>query len=87
MDQQDGNFTSWGHDPEHFDVRALRRYNALLHKLVVAGEWAVVILTLATVICFVGVLFFGNFEDIIFTDGTSLSCILDGNTGEIVNVK
>ncbi len=87
MDASELKFTTWGHEPEHFDVRAQRQYNALLRRMVVLGEWAVVLLTLAVVICFTAFLFFGNFENIIFTDGTSLSCILDGNTGEIVNVK
>lgn len=87
MDAQESNFSAWGRDPEHFDVRALRKYNRLLRRMIMAGEWMVYLLVLAVVGGLSGFLFFGNFENVIFTDGTSLSCILDGNTGEIVNVE
>lgn len=87
MDAQELKFTNWGRDAEHFDVRALRHYNVLLRKMVVLGECAVVLLTLMAVAGFMAFLFYGNFENVIFTDGTNETCILDGKTGAIVNVE
>ncbi len=87
MDADELAYTSWGKPPEHRDVRALRRYNAMLRKLAQAGEIAVYLLAVSVIGVFLWFLFTGNFENAIFTDGTSLTCILDGNTGEIVNVN
>jgi hypothetical protein len=79
--------SSWGQGAKVEDIRALRRYNWILRGLVFAGEMYV-FTALTLVILIVGwFLYSGNFENAIFTDGTSLSCILDGATGEIVNVK
>lgn len=86
MDAANSAYTSWGKRPEQHDVRALRRYNALLKKVVLLLEIVVYALAVAVVAVFLWVLWDGNFENVIFTDGTSLACILDGNTGEIVNV-
>lgn len=79
--------SSWGQGAEIEDIRALRRYNWILRGLVFAGEMYV-LTVLVLVILIVGwFLYSGNFENTIFSDGTSLSCILDGATGEIINVK
>ena len=77
--------SAWGKHAESGDVRALRRYNALLLRMVSAGEASVYVLTVLTSVLFVWFLYTGNFENIIFTDGTDRSCILQGATGEIVN--
>ena len=87
MDAANLAYTSWGKPPEHRDVRALRRYNAILRRLARVGEGAVYLLAVSVIGVFLWFLFTGNFENAIFTDGTSLACILDGNSGEIVNVK
>lgn len=83
----ESNGSSWGQGAEIEDIRALRRYNWILRALAFAGEMYV-LTVLALVILIVGwFLYSGNFENAIFNDGTSLSCILDGATGEIINVK
>jgi hypothetical protein len=79
--------SSWGQPSDHTDIRALKRYNWLLRKLAFVGEVIVYCLTVLIVIVCGGMLVAGNFENTIFTDGTSMSCMLDGSTGEIVNVK
>lgn len=79
--------SSWGRPQKHHDTRALRRYNQLLRHLARAGEIVTQVLIVVMCIMFVGLLYVGNFENAIFADGTSLSCIFDGATGKIVNVK
>jgi len=79
--------TSWGKRAEHGDVRALRRYNALLQRLMGIGEVSVYLLSALVVALFLWFLYMGNFENVIFTDGTDLTCILNGATGAIVNGK
>lgn len=87
MDATESAHTSWGKRPKHHDMRALRRYSTMLRKLTKIGEAMVFMLVISVVGVFLGFLFTGNFENAIFTDGTSLSCMLDGNSGEIVNVN
>lgn len=79
--------STWARPPNHKDVRALRRYNKLLRALSRAGEIAVHVLLALVLLVVGGMLYVGNFENIIFTDGTSVACMLDGSTGEIVDVK
>lgn len=86
-DYQEPAVTSWGKRAEHSDVRALRRYNALLLRLVSIGEASVYLLTALVVALFLWFLYMGNFENVVFTDGTDLTCILNGSTGEIVDGK
>lgn len=79
--------SAWGKRAEQGDVRALRRYNALLQRLMVVGEASVYVLSTLVVALFLWFLYTGNFENVIFTDGTDVTCILNGATGEIVNGK
>lgn len=87
MDAVERLRTAWGRPPEHRDIRALRRYNRVLHRLSIAGECLAGALTALVVGIFIAFLFTGNFENIIFTDGTSLTCVFDGNTGEIIDAQ
>lgn len=87
MDTSESSYSSWGKPSDHLDVRALRRYNSMLNSLARTGEVMVYVLAIAIVACFLWFLFYGNFENAIFTDGTSLSCIYDGENGEIVDVN
>jgi hypothetical protein len=87
MDVTESLYTSWGKAPVHLDARALRLYNRILEKLVKTGEILVYILTVSVLGVFLWFLFMGNFENVIFTDGTSVTCILQGKSGEIVNVN
>lgn len=79
--------TSWGKPPIHDDVRALRRYNRLLQQLSAVGEGLIYAGLVVWAAATLAMVFTGNFENLIFKDGTTLSCILDGNTGEITNVR
>jgi hypothetical protein len=78
---------SWGRRSDHHDVRAMRRYNVLLRKLATVGECVVYLLAVLSAALFLWFLYFGNFENVIFTDGTDLTCVLNGSTGEIVHGK
>lgn len=79
--------SSWGKRAEQGDVRALRRYNALLQRLMGIGETTVYVLAVLVATLFLWFLYTGNFENVIFTDGTDLTCVLNGATGAIVNGK
>lgn len=87
MDTSESSYSSWGKPSERLDVRALRRYNVALNSLVRVGEFLVYALSFAVVAAFLWFMFYGNFENAIFTDGTSLTCIFDGTSGEIVDVN
>jgi hypothetical protein len=80
---QSHSLSSWGCRPELDDVRAFRCYNILLRHLAQAGQFAVFVLTIAVASTFIGFLYAGNFENVIFWDGTDHTCVLDGNTGHI----
>ena len=77
----------WGKRAQPSDVRALRRYNAMLLRMASAGEVSVYVLATLSTALFVWFLYWGNFENIIFTDGTELTCVLNGSTGEMINGK
>jgi len=79
--------SSWGKPDEWVDVRALRRYQTVLSRIAYAGEVLVFVLLVGVL---VGTILLSqtNFENVIFYDnGTEVVCILDGRTGEIVNVQ
>jgi len=87
MDVINDRFTSWGKPPEHREVRVIRRFNRLLHATETTGEWLAISLSLLWVTGALTFLLTGNFENLKFEDGTTLSCVLDGQTGEIRNVR
>lgn len=87
MNAPDLSNSSWGKRPKVNDTRALRRYVHILRILATTGEMLVPVLALAYVLVAGIFLYTGNFENLKFEDGTSLSCILNGATGEIINVK
>lgn len=87
MNAPDTQKSTWGKPFEIDDPRALRRYNALLRGLAFVGEILSHILSALFLLIALGMLFMGNFENTIFSDGTSISCMLEGSTGEIVNVN
>ncbi|MDB6013645.1 MAG: hypothetical protein JWL65_5895 [Gammaproteobacteria bacterium] len=78
--------TDWGKKPQFDDVRAFRRYNTFLRDFARAGEVLVCVLVVAVMGTFIGFLYGGNFENLIFWDGTDHACILDGGTGHINSV-
>lgn len=87
MNAQYLQHSSWGKGSGGLDVRALRRYNRLLKIFALTGEILVPLLLLVYLVVAGVFLYTGNFENVIFQDGTSLSCVLDGTTGEISNVQ
>lgn len=78
-----GEVSTWGNTGERVDIRALRRYSAWLALALSAGEWTAIALTVAIAVAMAGTLTYLNFENVIFTDGTSHVCVLDGSTGAI----
>ena len=87
MDTADSQQTAWGVRPSHDDVRAIRRFNRILQAMANAGEFMVFTLIAVVLVLALLMVFTGNFENIIFNDGTELSCIYDGKTEGIVNVR
>lgn len=78
-----GDVSTWGNTGERIDIRALRRYSGWLAIALSAGEWVGIALAIAIALAMGGTLAYLNFENVIFTDGTSHVCVLDGNTGAI----
>ncbi|MFD1246136.1 hypothetical protein [Paralysiella testudinis] len=75
--------TTWSEPEDNFDKRTYRRYLAILVQL----EWAGKILLAIFVIIFIAgttsLLLLKNFEQVIFTDGSELTCVYDTETGKI----
>ncbi len=74
---------TWGHRSPPEDIRVFEQYNRLLRALVRAGEWTVLVLFVATLSTYLGFLAAGNFENVVFWDGSNRACVLIGATGEI----
>lgn len=79
--------TSWGQPTKEVDARALRMYRSFLTKIGNVGE--VVYFALLTVFACASIwlLAFANLENIIFYDGTAHTCVLDGDTQEVIYVQ
>jgi len=82
-----GDASTWGNTGERVDIRALRRYSTWLALANNVGEWTAILLVVVLAIAMVATLVYLNFENVIFTDGTSQACVLDGNSGVISNVQ
>ncbi len=82
-----GDVSTWGNTGERIDLRALRRYSAWLAFVLTAGEWIAIVLVVAIAIATAGTFTYLNFENVIFTDGTSHVCVLDGTTGAISDAQ
>lgn len=82
-----GDISTWGNTGEQVDLRALRRYSSWLAVGHTVGEWLAIVLVVAVALAMAGTLAYLNFENVIFTDGTSQACVLDGNSGVISNVQ
>jgi len=79
--------TTWGVPDVELDVRALRRYRGFLRVALATGEWLSGLLAIAILVAAVWMVTMTNFENDVFSDGTANSCVLNGSTGEIVNVR
>lgn len=75
---------SWGVAELPINVVSLRRYNALLHKLDSFSEIVCFIAMGALPCVFTAMMLNTNFENLIFFDGTSLYCVMDGSNGKII---
>jgi len=87
MDVDDSTQTSWGKGSGHLDVRALRRYNRILAALSSVAEWLAMALIPAILVGVIWLVFYTNFENAIFYDGTDMICVFNGDTGEIRYVR
>ena len=76
--------TTWSEPEKDFDRRACRAYLHLLIQLEWAGKILLVIFFLSFVIGASALLLGKNFEQIIFTDGTEVTCLFDTETGQII---
>jgi hypothetical protein len=83
MDTPTGPETSWGEGVKITDVRALRRYNAILRIALNIGSTAATLVAIGAICAYLWFVFKGNFENLIFTDGTNRTCVMDGGTGQI----
>ncbi len=78
-----GDASTWGNTGERADIRALRRYSAWLDRALSVGEAVSIVLAIAIALAMAATLRYLNFENVIFTDGTSHVCVLNGSTGAI----
>ncbi len=79
--------SSWGHHDAEIDVKALRRYNAILALMSSIGEWCVFSLLIGLIVGAGWLITQTNFENVIFYDGTDMTCVFNGSNGEIINVQ
>ncbi|MGX2038534.1 hypothetical protein ACWJKU_00160 (plasmid) [Methylocaldum sp. MU1018] len=79
--------SSWGKHDAEVDVRALRRYQAILSRIASVGEVLVFVLLVGILAGAVWLFTQTNFENVIFYDGTDMTCVFNGKTGEIINVQ
>jgi hypothetical protein len=79
--------SSWGKPDAEIDVRALRHYQAMLSRLSSIGEALVFVLLVGILVGVAWLFTQTNFENVIFYDGTSTTCVFNGKTGEIINVQ
>lgn len=79
--------SSWGNRDSEVNVQALHRYQMLLARIGDVGEVLVLILVAAILAGAIWLFTQTNFENVIFYDGTDMTCVLNGDTGEIVNVQ
>lgn len=82
-----GNNSSWGVSNENTDIRALRKFNNFLKIFVSFFENTNNILAMCIFVSVLLLMLDTNFTDLIFDDGTSDYCILNGKTGEIYYVS
>lgn len=79
--------SSWGHAPEQISVKAKLKYKRILGSVATTGEIAALGLMIAILIALIWFLFFINFGNIVFDDGTMFHCVLDGLSGDIYAPK
>lgn len=79
--------SSWGKPDTDVDVRALRRYQSILSRIATVGEVLVIVLLMGILSGAIWLFTQTNFENVIFYDGTDMTCVYDGKTGEIINVQ
>ena len=75
--------TSWGTPELQVDARALRRYHNILSYTSGLGEILIFLLVIGIFMSVLWLITQANFENIIFYDGTDMTCILHGSTGNI----
>lgn len=75
--------SSWGKRDADVDVRSLRRHLAVLSHIASVGEVLVLALLVGIFAGAAWLLTQTNFENVIFYDGTDMTCVLNGKTGEI----
>jgi len=79
--------TSWGHPESISDMRTLKKYAAFLRSIRLGLEALNFLLIVAVFLMFIFSLLHGVFEDAVIYDGTRTSCVLDGKTGEVTDVR
>jgi hypothetical protein len=79
--------STWSEPCEEFDKRELERYFVFVKFLENTGKLILVLLILGLFLVITTFLFTGEFEQIIFTDGSELTCIYDNSTDNIVSVS
>jgi hypothetical protein len=82
IDPPDSN---WGESQATADILVLRRSNQALESINFAGEVACYAALLLLTLSSLSFLVSTNFENAVFSDGTSLTCVIDGRTGNIYN--
>ena len=78
---------SWGRPRSEIDARVLRLWCRALTTLGNVGEILHLPMVAALVLFAASLLMGINFENIIFYDGTAITCVLDGDTQGSTNVR
>jgi len=87
MDIYESMTTSWGKRDVEVDVRALRQYQIIQSRIETIGEILVFLLLTGILGSTIWLFSNTNFEDVIFYDGSAMTCVLNGQNGEISHVQ
>lgn len=79
--------STWSESYEEFDKRGLKRYLRFLKYLEISGKCIYISLITIMFVMTLFCLLTKDFEKIIFTDGSELTCLYDNKTNSIVSIS
>lgn len=84
---QDSISSTWSEPIIEFNRLANEKYLDLLRNIEFSGKIILTVLVLAFIALSTALILFRDLEQVIFTDGTELTCMYDNTTNKIVIVN
>lgn len=87
VDQFDDNngATSWGQPRVEHNYKRLGQLKGAYRRLYSIGEVTALVLVACIAVTAITMTFTINYQNLIFDDGSGLTCVLDGKTGALSN--